>query len=749
MHLPRQLVTAIALALLLGGCHGVLNEPYDRADIAGNTLFTGFQEQPKYLDPASSYSNNETPWVFQIYEPPLQYHYLKRPFELTGHAATEVPEPRYLDKDGRELPADAPTERVAQSVYTVHIRPDIRYQPHPALAVDDHGRPLNFDLEPADIDGKFSILQFKKTGSRVATADDFVYQIKRLASPYVPTPVPVYGLFSQYIVGLKDLHDQLVTERGQALAKVSDARDRWLPWRDLREVPFEGARVIDARTYEIRIVGKYPQFKYWLAMPFFAPMPWEAERFYSQRGMSQQGLTLNQWPVGTGPYMLTVKEPNRYVMERNPNYHGESYPCEGAPGDQERGLLADCGKTMPFIDKVVSSVERERQVSETKTLQGYFDIPELERLDNGFQLLSEKLDQAGRAQQLERHGVQMNTSVEPNNWYMGFNWLDPVVGKGATPDEQARHRKLRQAISIATDWEEFASIFFESYGPAEIAMSPVPPGIAGYRTGREGINPVTHVWVDGRAVRRPLEDAKKLLAEAGYPDGRDAATGQPLVLYYDAQGVGPSYQQRLDWQVKQAAKLGIQLELRNADYNRFQERMRKGTEQIFFWGWNADYPDAENFLFLLYGPQAKARFEGENAANYDNPEYNRLYNVMKDLPDGAERQKVIDRMVDIVRNDAPWMFGIFPGSVGVAQPWVFNTKATIIVRNHVQYIRLDPALRMQKITEWNRPNPWPIVLIVLLLALLGWPARRVWQRRERANARQSAHDAIATVRHGA
>ncbi len=560
----------------------------------------------------------------------------------------------------------------------------------------------------------------------------------------MPTPVPVYGLFSQYIVGLKDLHGRLTAERNAALAQ-QDPRDRHLPWRDLRDVPFDGARVIDQHTFEIRIVGKYPQFRYWLAMPFFSPMPWEAERFYAQRGLAEHGLTLNQWPIGSGPFMLVKKEPNRYVMERNPNYHGETYPCEGMPGDRESGLLEDCGRRMPFVDRVVSSLERERQPTEAKTLQGYFDIPELERLDNGFQLYSERIDRTGRYRQLDDHGVRMTTSVEPQNWYMGFNWLDPVVGKGATPEQQLRNRKLRQAISIATDWEEFVTIFFSIYGPSAVAMSPIPPGLAGHRDGQDGINPVTHVWTDGRAQRRPIEDAKKLLAEAGYPDGRDAKTGQPLVLYYDAQGTGPEYQARLDWQVKQAAKLGIQMELRNSDYNRFQERMRKGAEQVFFWGWNADYPDAENFLFLLYGPQAKAKFDGENAANYDNPEYDALYNQMKDLPDGAARQKVIDGMVDLARTDAPWMFGIYPGSVGVSQPWVFNPKPNIVIRNQVQYLRIDAAARVAKIRDWNRPNPWPIAVIVVVLALLAWPARRVWLRRERANARQSALDAITAA----
>ena len=75
--------------------------------------------------------------------------------------------------------------------------------------------------------------------------------------------------------------------------------------------------------------------------------------------------------------------------------------------------------------------------------------------------------------------------------------------------------------------------------------------------------------------------------------------------------------------------------MRSTDYNRFQEKMRKGTEQLFYWGWNADYPDPENFLFLFYGPQGKVKFSGENASNYANPEFDRLFERMREMENCA------------------------------------------------------------------------------------------------------------------
>ena len=131
------------------------------------------------------------------------------------------------------------------------------------------------------------------------------------------------------------------------------------------------------------------------------------------------------------------------------------------------------------------------------------------------------------------------------------------------------------------------------------------------------------------------------------------------------------------------------------------------------------------------------KFDGENASNYSEPEYDKLYDRMKSLPDGPERMQVIDQMVKIVQRDAPWSFGIFPGSTGVYQQWLHNAKPSGVIMDRIRYLRVDGALRAQKIAEWNQPKAWPLLLIVLALALLLWPARRVWLRRENANARKT------------
>ena len=723
---PVRHAVAILMAILLAqGCDDrPWNRPYPAREAGANVMYSAFQERPNHLDPAQSYSSNEVTFTGQIYEPPLQYHYLKRPYELVPLAAVEVPVPVYLDAGGERLPDTAKTEAIAFSNYDIRIRPGIYYQPHPAFARDSAGNPRYLGLTERDLETIHTLGDFTQTGTRELTAADYVYQIKRLAHPRLHTPI--FGLMSDYIVGLAGYGDTLA----EAWKKVSAGREDGV-YLNLTDYPLPGARVIDRYTYRITIRGKYPQLLYWLAMPFFAPVPEEVDRFYSQPGMKARNITLDWYPVGTGPYMLTVNNPNRQmVMERNPNFHGEKYPSQGEPGDREAGLLEDAGRDLPFIDRVVFSLEKEDIPYWNKFLQGYYDASGI---------TSDSFDQAisigsggeiSLTEDMRNKGMALITAVATSIYYTGFNMLDPVVG-----GESERARKLRQAISIAVDFEEYISIFLNGRGiPAQGA---IPPGIFGHVEGRAGTNEYVYRNTKKGRVRRSIEEARRLLAEAGYPEGRDIKTGKPLILYFDTASTGPDAKARLDWLTKQFAKLDIQLVIRATDYNRFQDKMLKGTEQIFQWGWNADYPDPENFLFLLYGPNSKVEHGGENAANYRNTEFDRLFERMKNMDNGPERQALIDRMMALARYDAPWIWGYFPKDFSLHHAWLMNLKPNLMANNTQKYQRIDPAMRARLQAEWNRPVRWPLLLLPGLLLAVILPALVSYRRHQNMPARRT------------
>jgi oligopeptide transport system substrate-binding protein len=207
----------------------VLNNPYPEEEANQNIYYTSFSEQPKTLDPAKSYSSNEYQFIGQIYEPVLQYDYLARPYKLVPLTASELPSVQYFDKNGTLLPSSN-TNLVAKTVYTIKIKPGTYYQPHPAFAKDKSGAYIYIDLtdDYLDYHDINTLTDFEHMGTRELVADDYIYQIKRLASPHVNSPI--FGLMSEYIVGFKDFGTKLPPYFGP---------DQFI---DLRKYPFAGGQ---------------------------------------------------------------------------------------------------------------------------------------------------------------------------------------------------------------------------------------------------------------------------------------------------------------------------------------------------------------------------------------------------------------------------------------------------------------------------------------------------------------------------
>lgn len=673
---------------------------------------------PKHLDPAISYASDEGLFIDQIYEPPMAYHFLKRPYELIPGAVESFPQQTFLDEEGNEV--EDGDENLAFTRYTLKLRESLHFQPHPAFATDDHGAPL-YLFDSAQEGARYrQIPDFPRQGDRPVHANDYVYGIKRLADPLSGSPM--LGFMSQYILGMKEFSEQLAQLPRQG-------------WLNLDEFPMEGLKARDAHTLEITIMGRYPQFVYWMAMHFFAPIAPEVDRFYNNPGFADRNLTLDWWPVGSGPFMMVKNDPNsEIVLQRNPNYREEFFPTDGSPGDQEAGNLADAGKRIPFVDRAVYRLEKEVLPLWTKFLQGYYDRSgEVHGNTNGVfdQAFVVGPDGVEMSEDLMDHRITMSPDVKPGIYYYGFNMRDPVVG-GYTPEK----RKLRQALQIAFRTEEFLNIFYKGNGIA--AHNLIPPGIPGHLTGEAGMNPYVYDWVDGEPRRKPVEYARQLLAEAGYPNGRDARTGEPLKIFIDvqSQAIGNT---SMNWIDRVFAEIGVQVEFRPADWNRTREKLLTGNTQIYSHGWLADYPDPENFLFLLYSPESPllCKCDGSNNSNFDHPEFDELFRRVRVLAPGPERDELVARMVEIYRSEAVWLYAYYPKDIYLNNSWVHNTKRHGISKATLKYIRVDNAQREELRVKWNQPITWPLYAGALLVAGLVLPGITAYRRRQNATARKS------------
>ncbi|HHT00438.1 MAG TPA: peptide ABC transporter substrate-binding protein [Thiomicrospira sp.] len=707
------------MALVLSACsQEPWNQPYSKEQVQSPILFSSFSESPKHLDPVVSYSSNEWAILSQVYEPPLQYHYLKRPYTLEPLTLISMPHVQFLNERGQKVDTQAGS---AFSEYTLTLKPGIMFQPHPAF-VKSKDRSLKLAaLSQDQLKSINSISDFKETDFRELTAADYVYAIKRMGVRQNHSPI--LDTMQEYIVGLED-YSKTVTADYKNFAKEYDAKSTYF---DLKPYSISGVEVIDKYSFKIRINGVYPQFKYWLSMNFFAPIAWEVDQFYKQAGLVEKNLTLDTSPVGTGAYMLVENNPNKQMrLLANPNYHHQVYPVDGLAEGANPNLLDDAGKTLPFIKEVIYSLEKESVPLWNKFLQGYYDASGVSS-DSFDQAVS--VSSGGDMQlteEMREQGIQFLNIIQPSIMYFGFNMADPVVG-GYSEKQQ----KLRQALSIAINYDEYISIFLNGRGIP--AHGPIPPGIFGFQEGEEGVNRSIFDWQNNRAQRKSIEEAKQLLVEAGYPGGR-LHDGSPLTLYFDTPATGPDSKAMLNWYRKQFEKLGIELVIRATDYNRFQDKVRGAKAQMFVWGWNADYPDPENFLFLLYGGNATIHTNGSgiNSSNYDNPRFNALFEQIKTMENGPERLTLINEMIEIVQKDAPWIWGFHPKSLALYHGWYHNVWANPLANNTIKYKRIEPESRYQQQSTWNQPVIWPLFILFLIIVGSIYPLMHAYRSRQAA-----------------
>ena len=731
---PRSCTLAAAVLLtLVAGCS---NNPYRPDESAGQTYFYAYNTPPSKLDPTSAYYTHEGRIIDQIYEPPFTYHYLKRPYQLICLTAEEIPEAVYYGKDDAVLTdPDPPPSAVARAEYTIRIKKGILYQNHPCFARGADGKPLYHNVSLSEIAGCDYPSDFPVQDTRELKAKDYALQIRRLADPRLASPV--FSTIATYIAGLDKLNEtyKAMLEQERARRK-SDAGAGYNQQGDEKANPIlldymgpecEGVQVIDDNTFRITLKRKYPQILYWMCMHFFGPIPQEAVEFYTQPAMAEKQFSINRCPIGTGPYFIEKYKPNEViVMARNPNYHDDFFPTEGMPGDREAGLLDDAGKRVPFITRQVRRLEKEAIPEWNKFLQGYYDDSSIS---------GEVFDQAIRMRggnepvltdDMRRKGIALQTAVGTMFWYTAFNMLDDVVG-----GYDEKRCKLRQAVSIALDYNEYLDIFFNGRGV--LAQGPLPPGIFGYQPGEKGTNPFVDQWDPNRErhVRQPIEKARKLMEEAGYPGGI-GPDGEPLTLHWDHSAQGESFfRARFDWTARRLKLIGVRLKDRGTDLSRYRQKKKQGNWQLASGGWLADYPDPENFLFLFYGPNGKVKSGGPNAVNYENPKFDALFEQMESMQNSPERQAIIDKAMRALQYDAPAVWQFHPISYGLQHAWYHNMKPHQMSYNVMRYRRLEPERRVRLQNEWNRPR-WQVpVTLLALLFLAVVPAAAKQYRQER------------------
>lgn len=491
-----------------------------------------------------------------------------------------------------------------------------------------------FHDDPCFPDGK---------GRKMVSKDVF-YSWKRLADP--AQELRNWWLVRDLIAGFDEYKD----DQG-AKVKAGAKFDY--------EAPVEGFIEVNDREFQVRLRKPVVRFQWTLAMFQLSVVPIEAARKYGDR--------LSLHPVGTGPYILKEesdwKKSVKITLHKNPNYHPCTYPTEHMPEDVAFGFHEPAGTKLPIADKIVITMYQQDQPLWLKFQAmetGYTQVP-AENFGEAFLKRKRTLRKEYADKGIVSHDVELLDFI-----FRGFNMEDAILG-GYTE----KGRNLRKAITLAIDLQEFNDAFYN--GINKVYDGVIPPGLVGYPPDGKA----------AQAIRGPnLEEAKRLLAAAGYPGGQ----GLPPIEFYTSGGQnGPEQAEMLE---RQLAKVGIQVNKHLVEFATLTAFMDAKKAQMFGYAWSSDYPDGENNLALFYGPSESP---GINHFNYKNAEYDKLYEKVLVTPPSPARTEMLNQMQQMLWRDQPYVGSMARTRYYLVNPWLKNFKPTEDFGNWYKYLDLDPT----------------------------------------------------------
>ena len=478
---------------------------------------------------------------------------------------------------------------------------------------------------------------------RELTAEDYVYSFKRFADPANRAP---YGFMLQgKIVGLDEQ-----TEAAKKSGKFD--YDATIP----------GLVALDKYTLRFKLTGADFLFPYTLAHVPFCAVAREVVEAY--------GNDVQAHPVGTGPYVLKEwRRAAKITLEANPSYREVTWNFQADGNSRDEALATEMkGKKIPQIGRVEISIIEE---SQSRWLA--FERKELDYLALPATFVGEALDESNNLKpKWVEQGVSLYRAVDPSVGYTFFNFRDPLVG-GFAKEKIA----LRRAIIMGFDLPAEIRVIAKNQ---EIqAQMPIPPGVVGFDASYRGVNQYDPVL------------ANKLLDYFGYKKGSDGyrtlPDGKPLTIR-QATGTAAIDREYSELWKRSMDAIGIRMLF---EPGKFADTLKAAKAcHVMMWqaSWTADYPDGDNFMQLLYGPNT-----GEsNNGCYESKAYDALYEKSLTLPPtSVERNRLFIDMTRQIEVDGAWNLHSSPIRNQLIRPWVKGYKKHPILQAEFVYMDVDVA----------------------------------------------------------
>src|SRR5688572_9495700 len=481
---------------------------------------------------------------------------------------------------------------------------------------------------------------------RELTATDYAYSIRRFLDPRNRSPYAF--LFEGKVVGL---------DAAAARAKKTNRFDY--------DAPVAGLETPDRYTLRIRLNEPDLNFSHVLAFSMVAAVAREAIEAYGDEASAR--------PVGTGPFMLkSYTRSSKIVLEANPGFRTVFWDAQVGADPADQAIAARMkGRKLPQIGRVEVSIMEETQSRWLAFQRGETDIEyQLTEVAPVFMTPDGKLKP-----EFANRGVKLDRSVDPEIIYTYFN-MQEKIGDEVNPLAGLSKEKvaLRRAIAMAYNVDDQIRIIRK--GQAIRAHYPIPPGVAGHEPGYRSYTPYSP------------ELANALLERYGYRKAADGyraqPDGKPLVVRYSST---PTERDRqYDELMKRSLDaIGIRLEIHK---ERFAEIIKMDNQCRLMMrtaAWIADYPDGDNFMQLLYGPNSGQ----SNNACYRSPEYDKRYEKTRLLPNGPERDKLYRQMARIIETDTVWLLADSRYRNVLLQPRVRGFVKHPVLHTEWLYLDLD------------------------------------------------------------
>ncbi len=482
---------------------------------------------------------------------------------------------------------------------------------------------------------------------REVTAQDVVYTFKRIYDPKNKSP-SVSGLEEEKILGADELR-----KRAQATGRFD------------YDSEIEGLRALDRYTVQFRLAQPRPRFVNTLADPGILGI-------VAREVVEKYGDRIMEHPVGTGAFMLAEwQRSSRVTLVRNPNYREEFYNEQPDPKDAESVAIAARmkGKRLPLLDKVIVSIIDEPQPRWLSFLNGEHDL--MERLPQNF--ATHAIPNNKLAPNLAKRGIQMERVPLSDITMFYFRMDHPVVG-GYTPDKVA----LRRAIALAYNGEE--EVRLPRRGQAMVAQGFVMPNTSSFDPDFR-----SEMGTHDRARAVALLDMFGYVDKDG--DGwRDLPDGSPLVLEYDTLGTA-DYRELDEIVKKNLDAVGIRINFRIGKWPEQLKASRAGKLMMWGYGLSASSPNSGGVLELGYSKSVGQ----QNHSRFKNPRFDELYEKQSVMPDGPERDKVIQDAVRILVAYMPLKVRVHRIGTDLMQPWLVGYKRHPNAREFWRYVDIDTA----------------------------------------------------------